>query len=55
MDKKQTLHFICGNDATKPFREMTYGVTSLHVIKAATTRQARNTDELELQKRCGNW
>ena len=54
MDKKQTLHFMYGDAATKPFREMTYGVTSLHVLKAATTRQARNTDELELQKRRGN-
>lgn len=54
MDKKQALHFIYGNDATKPFREMTYRVTNLHVIQAATTRQAGNIDKLELQKRCGN-
>lgn len=54
MDKKQALHFIYGNDATKPFGKMTYRVTNLHVIQAATTRQARNIEELGLQKRCGN-
>lgn len=47
MDRKQGLHFIYGNDAVKPFKEMAYGVTTLQVVKADTSRQARNIHKLQ--------
>ena len=46
MDKEQGLYFIYANDATKPSKEMSYGVITLQVVKAATSRQARNIDKL---------